>query len=110
MRLPPYPGTTQCVCIPTAKPISSKAAADMRISYGEGSEGLVEGDLLPDPMQQFGAWFEQAAASAIQEPNAMTIATCAPAGEDLGGQPSARMVGVGADAGSCLVLRGLVGW
>jgi pyridoxamine 5'-phosphate oxidase len=40
-----------------------------------------------DPIRQFAAWFEQATASAIPEPNAMTLATVSPEG-----RPSARIV------------------
>jgi pyridoxamine 5'-phosphate oxidase len=42
---------------------------------------------LPDPIQQFGVWMDQAILSEIPEPNAMTLATV---GYD--GKPSARMV------------------
>jgi pyridoxamine 5'-phosphate oxidase len=43
--------------------------------------------VLPDPLQQFGIWMDQAVLSEIQEPTAMTLATV---GTD--GKPSARMV------------------
>jgi pyridoxamine 5'-phosphate oxidase len=36
---------------------------------------LDEADLLAEPMQQFRAWFEQALASGLDEPYAMTLAT-----------------------------------
>ena len=45
------------------------------------------GDLDPDPIAQFGAWLEEAAAAGVRWPGAMTLATV---GE--GGLPSARMV------------------
>ena len=45
-----------------------------------------ERDLLPDPLAQFGAWFEEARA-ATGVPEAMVLATAAE-----GGAPSARMV------------------
>lgn len=89
LQLPAYPGTAQCVRIPSSDALDGKAAAAMRISYGEGEAGLLEDALLPDPMQQFGAWFQEAVASPLQEPNAMTIASCGGDGEV---QPSARMV------------------
>jgi pyridoxamine 5'-phosphate oxidase len=36
-------------------------------------------DLDPDPIAQFGRWFEEARAAGIQEPEAMTVSTTAPA-------------------------------
>jgi pyridoxamine 5'-phosphate oxidase len=48
---------------------------------------LVEGDVDPDPVVQFGRWFDDANAANLVEPSAMTLAT---AGAD--GIPSARMV------------------
>jgi pyridoxamine 5'-phosphate oxidase len=59
--------------------------ADLRKEYMR--QGLLEGDVLPDPIEQFRVWFEQAAASVTIEPNAMTLATATP-----DGRPSARMV------------------
>jgi pyridoxamine 5'-phosphate oxidase len=53
----------------------------------EVREGLVEADLDPDPVVQFGRWFDDAGAAGLVEPSAMTLAT---AGAD--GAPSARMV------------------
>lgn len=44
-------------------------------------------NILPDPLQQFGVWMDQAILAEIIEPNAMTLATV---GSD--GVPSARMV------------------
>jgi pyridoxamine 5'-phosphate oxidase len=43
--------------------------------------------VMPDPVQQFGIWMDQALVSEIVEPTAMTLATV---GTD--GKPSARMV------------------
>jgi pyridoxamine 5'-phosphate oxidase len=43
--------------------------------------------VLPDPVQQFGVWMDQALSAEIEEPTAMTLATV---GTD--GKPSARMV------------------
>ena len=49
---------------------------------------LDEADVSPDPIQQFGLWFQEALdCSAIAEPNAMVLATVSPAG-----QPHARFV------------------
>jgi pyridoxamine 5'-phosphate oxidase len=47
---------------------------------------LLESDLRPDPLEQFGAWLEEAR-GAIREPEAMALATAAP-----DGAPSVRIV------------------
>jgi pyridoxamine 5'-phosphate oxidase len=50
--------------------------------------GLHRSDLLSDPFEQFGRWFEESVQSAgDREPNAMTLATAT-----ADGQPSARVV------------------
>jgi pyridoxamine 5'-phosphate oxidase len=49
--------------------------------------GLLEASAATDPFAQFEHWFADARAAAIQEPNAMTLATV-----DENGQPSARIV------------------
>ena len=49
--------------------------------------GLHESEVDADPFQQFQAWFTQALAAGLSEPNAMTLATATP-----DGRPSARMV------------------
>lgn len=59
--------------------------ADMRKNYALASLDI--DDLQPNPIDQFAIWFEQALASKILEPNAMTLAT---AGLDL--MPDARTV------------------
>lgn len=61
------------------------ALADMRKDYGLA--GLQEKDLAKNPFRQFEAWFQEAAAAQITEPNAMTLATV---GRDA--RPSARTV------------------
>jgi pyridoxamine 5'-phosphate oxidase len=43
--------------------------------------------LDPDPVVQFGRWFDQAVGAGLPEPNAMTLATAS-----AGGRPSARVV------------------
>ncbi|MEO6758620.1 MAG: pyridoxamine 5'-phosphate oxidase [Saprospiraceae bacterium] len=48
---------------------------------------LSEDDVLPDPVAQFAAWFQQAADSQMREPNAMTLATAT-----SNGRPSIRTV------------------
>jgi pyridoxamine 5'-phosphate oxidase len=60
--------------------------ADLRKHYTQA--GLSEADLDADPIRQFRLWFDQAVqAGNLPEPNAMTLATCAP-----DGYPSARIV------------------
>ena len=49
--------------------------------------GLDEGQVDPNPFQQFSRWFEDARSSTVREPNAMTVATVSP-----DGAPSARTV------------------
>ena len=49
--------------------------------------GLSEADVDADPIRQFRAWFDQALAAGLAEPNAMTVATATP-----DGRPSARML------------------
>jgi pyridoxamine 5'-phosphate oxidase len=51
------------------------------------THGLDAAGLHPDPLVQFGHWFEEAAAEGIYEPHAMTLATV-----DAGGMPHARYV------------------
>lgn len=59
--------------------------ADLRIEYTTG--GLLERDVVADPLQQFALWFDQALGAGVPEPNAMTLATI---GAD--GRPAARVV------------------
>ena len=59
--------------------------ADLRRDYARAS--LTERDVAADPVVQFLVWFEQARTAAIEEPNAMTLATATP-----DGAPSARVV------------------
>jgi pyridoxamine 5'-phosphate oxidase len=58
---------------------------DLRKDYAQ--RGLLESDVLADPIAQFRVWFDQALAAGLDEPNAMTLATCTP-----DGRPSARIV------------------
>lgn len=60
-------------------------AARMRRDYS--MKALDEADVLPDPIAQFGRWFDEARGSGLLEPNAMALATV---GAD--GQPSNRTV------------------
>jgi pyridoxamine 5'-phosphate oxidase len=48
---------------------------------------LCEEDLADDPMEQFRTWFDEARASGLPMPEAMTLAT-----SDANGRPSARIV------------------
>ncbi len=59
--------------------------ADLRRNYTQA--GLLETDVVADPIEQFRLWFEQAVAANLLEPNAMTVATITPEGK-----PSARIV------------------
>jgi pyridoxamine 5'-phosphate oxidase len=59
--------------------------ANLRQNYKRG--GIDEHDVNPNPILQFEAWFAQALASGLREPNAMTLATAT-----LDGKPSARIV------------------
>ena len=48
---------------------------------------LSEDDVAADPIAQFNAWFEQALAAQVNEPNAMSLATV-----DARGRPASRIV------------------
>jgi pyridoxamine 5'-phosphate oxidase len=60
--------------------------AAMRRDYAERG-ALLESDLADTPTAQFTAWFADASAAGLPEPNAMIVATA-----DLDGRPSARTV------------------
>jgi pyridoxamine 5'-phosphate oxidase len=66
--------------------VEPPSPATMRRDYTERGE-LLEADLAADWPTQFAAWFADAAAFGLPEPNAMIVAT---AGAD--GRPSARTV------------------
>src|ERR1700729_3289315 len=63
----------------------NQSIADLRREYALA--GLRRADLHANPIVQFDKWFQQAHASGIREPNAMTLATA-----DRRGRPSARIV------------------
>jgi pyridoxamine 5'-phosphate oxidase len=63
----------------------ARSLADLRNEYRRGA--LDEEHCAPDPLTQFHRWFDEALASELPEPNAMTLATV-----DADGQPSARVV------------------
>ena len=59
--------------------------ADLRKEYTLA--GLDRGELAAAPLAQFEAWFQQARAAALPEPNAMTLGTV-----DAAGRPATRIV------------------
>ena len=59
--------------------------AALRAEYGDA--GLDESDAAADPWTQWRAWFDDAVAAGLHEPNAMIVATV-----DADGRPSARTV------------------
>jgi pyridoxamine 5'-phosphate oxidase len=67
-----------------AKAIGDRVAG-LRKDYGQAS--LSEEDVADDPIAQFARWFEEAIKAAVNEPNAMSVATV---GAD--GRPSSRIV------------------
>jgi pyridoxamine 5'-phosphate oxidase len=64
-------------------PLGSVAAA--RAEYTRG--GLVEADLVDDPVAMFRRWYDDAHAAGLHEPNAMVVSTV-----DAQGRPSSRLV------------------
>lgn len=58
---------------------------DLRREYS--MRGLSEADLNPDPFEQFDAWFKEALAAKLIEPNAFFLSTATPEGK-----PSCRAV------------------
>ncbi|RWR89972.1 pyridoxine/pyridoxamine 5'-phosphate oxidase 1, chloroplastic isoform X1 [Cinnamomum micranthum f. kanehirae] len=82
LNLPPYPGTSMCVRI--GKPPSVDISA-LRENYL--SPEFLEDQVLPDPIDQFRRWFDDAVAAGLREPNAMALSTA-----DKGGKLSSRMV------------------
>jgi pyridoxamine-phosphate oxidase len=63
----------------------TKSIADLRKEYAQGE--LDEEHVDVDPLVQFQQWFDEAHASEVPEPNAMTLATA-----DAQGRPNARVV------------------
>ncbi|MFD2717774.1 pyridoxamine 5'-phosphate oxidase [Hymenobacter monticola] len=69
--------------------------ADLRKTYSQRT--LAETDVLPDAVQQFRQWLDEAIAAKLDEPTALTLSTA-----DAAGQPSSRVVllkGLPDDAG-----------
>jgi pyridoxamine 5'-phosphate oxidase len=67
------------------EPDALDSVAAARADYTAG--GLVESDLLPDPIAMFRRWYDDAHAAGLHEPNAMVVATVS---ADFA--PSARLV------------------
>ncbi|MQL92398.1 hypothetical protein Taro_025017 [Colocasia esculenta] len=82
LRLPPYPGASMCVRIGKHLPVDVSA---MRENYT--SPEFLEDQAMADPIDQFRAWFNDAVAARLREPNAMALSTA-----DKEGKPSSRMV------------------
>ncbi len=53
--------------------MNKASLADLRINYL--SNELLEKNVCPDPMKQFGIWFKDAKDSGIREPNALVLST-----------------------------------
>lgn len=66
-------------------PAAGETVAALRKDYGQDS--LNESDVAANPFDQFNAWFEQALAAEVNEPNAMNVATV-----DADGRPTSRIV------------------
>ena len=58
------------------KPVPTPDYAALRVGYT--SQPLRQADMAPDPLTQFQAWFTDALAAELLEPNAMTLATALP--------------------------------
>ncbi|GER38539.1 pyridoxine/pyridoxamine 5'-phosphate oxidase [Striga asiatica] len=82
LELPEYPGTSMCVRIGKPPRVDISALRENYISP-EFSEDQVDAN----PFVQFQNWFDDAIASGMKEPNAMSLSTT---GKD--GKPSSRMV------------------
>ena len=63
----------------------NRSIADLRLEYAAHS--LLESDVAPHPVDQFGRWWKEVIDSEVTEPNAMTLATAS-----TDGMPSARIV------------------
>ncbi len=70
---------------PSPSPAGKPNLADLRLNYEKGA--LEETTLPGDPLVLFKLWLDDAIASAVVEPNAMTLATVSDKG-----QPSSRTV------------------
>ena len=59
--------------------MNEQEVQDLRRNYTMGE--LDESSVAPDPVDQFGVWFEQACKAQLLEPNAMSLATSSPEGQ-----------------------------
>ncbi|XP_078447819.1 pyridoxin (pyrodoxamine) 5'-phosphate oxidase [Wolffia australiana] len=84
LKLPPYPGTSMCVRIGEL-PLPALDVSAMRQNYI--SPEFLEDQVVPDPMEQFSKWFNDAVAAQVREPNAMALSTVSKEGK-----PSSRIV------------------
>ncbi|XP_073035486.1 pyridoxine/pyridoxamine 5'-phosphate oxidase 1, chloroplastic-like [Primulina eburnea] len=82
LNLPEYPGSSMCVRIGKPPRVDISTLRENYISP-EFSEDQADAD----PFAQFQKWFDDAMASGLKEPNAMSLSTT---GKD--GKPSSRMV------------------
>lgn len=62
-----------------------QSIADIRKDYSRASLDVV--NVLPDPIQQFQKWFDEALKAVVPEPNSMNLATV-----NQDGRPSSRIV------------------
>lgn len=67
------------------KLLTNEEIAMLRVDYT--LKKFDETDVLPDPLEQFKVWFNEAVTAQVNEPNAMTLASVKP-----DGSPSARIV------------------
>ena len=60
LKLPQYPGTSQCVKISSRAAPGRSDPSQIRLNYdlAEKGGGLVEEQVDPDPMKQFAKWFQ----------------------------------------------------
>ncbi|MDB5239675.1 MAG: pyridoxamine 5-phosphate oxidase, partial [Spirosoma sp.] len=71
---------------PVASPAQMPSAiSDLRKDYQ--LHGLDKGDVLPNPVEQFRAWFDAAVEAGVPEPNAMHVSTVT-----ADGRPDGRIV------------------
>ncbi|XP_077249887.1 pyridoxin (pyrodoxamine) 5'-phosphate oxidase isoform X2 [Tasmannia lanceolata] len=82
LHLPPFPGTSMCVRIGKPPQVDISALRENYIS-----PEFLEDQVKVGPIDQFRAWFDDAIAAGLREPNAMALSTA-----DKDGKPSSRIV------------------
>jgi pyridoxamine 5'-phosphate oxidase len=92
MPTPPTPSTAPDSSpyeVGSIDPVIDRRLSAQRLPYddGPGATGLDAADLAATPLAQFEAWYGEAVAAGVTEPNAMTLATV-----DAAGAPTARTV------------------